>query len=301
VFPGGSADKLRPRGVHHWHPQLDWLRLLPPEDFRFRMGLRPGAARDFFAPSPDADRVLRERAQWVASAPDQHLALTAAGIPLFAEFADWLESGRDESEAARSAAATEDLALANARLAAFTTRWEPDLVFLSPDRSGVLRVTGGAVCFPSSWALAEKMGQTLAEVHGPVPGLNARLGAKIDAALARLPPDIGWFRENWGLAGDAELNRHPARGLPPLGAEAPLDRTWLRLEHQVLLRLPATDGVVFAIRVTIHPLAQVVCEPACRGTLARALRTMPPDVAAYKGLAAARDRLLAQLEPTGTP
>ncbi len=282
--------------MNRWHPQTDWLRLFPAEDFRFRMGLRTGVARDFFSPSADSEAVLRERRHWLTTQPDRYRSLTGEGLALLNEFAEWLDSGGSQVSAAPAVIADADLPSARARLVALASRWEPDFVLLSPATGGGMRVVGGAVCFPSSWALEEKLGQTLAEVHGPVPGLNARLGSQIDAALSRLPAGVGWLRENWGLAADAELNRHPARALAPLGERASLATTWLRLEHQVLLRLPASSGLAFGIRVTIHPLAEVVRTPAVRAAFARALISMPAEVAAYKGLAAARAGLVAQLQ-----
>jgi hypothetical protein len=284
--------------MNQWRPQTDWQRLFPADDYRFRMGLRKASARDFFAPSPDAPRILRERRHWLAATPDRYAALLVAGIPVLDEFAAWLELCPGEQPVAQPSPRHHEapvLARAQSRLADLATRWEPDFVLLIPSTGGPMRVVGGAVCFPSSWALVEKMGHTLAEVHAPVPTLNAMLGLKIDAALSRLTEGQGWVRENWGLAPDAELNRHPARGLASLGVGATLETTWVRLEHQVLLRLPVSGGVVFGIRVTIHPLAEVVRDPTIQIAVTRALTSMPPEVAEYKGVATARAGLAAQL------
>src|SRR4029434_3562885 len=43
---------------------------------------------------------------------------------------------------------------------------EPDFVLLVPSPNGPI-VVGGVVCFPSSWALPEKIGRTLHETHEP--------------------------------------------------------------------------------------------------------------------------------------
>ena len=51
-------------------------------------------------------------------------------------------------------------------------------------------------------------------------------------------------------------------------------------------------GVLFAIRVSSHRVDELCVLPGIAARLARALTTMPADVATYKGLAAARDRLV---------
>ena len=53
-----------------------------------------------------------------------------------------------------------------------------------------------------------------------------------------------------------------------------------------------TEGIVFGIRIALHPLNTLLADPSLRAGFHRALRTMPADLAAYKGLAEARARLL---------
>ncbi len=276
-----------------WTPNINWQRLFPPEPYRFSMGLRPGSAREFFAPSLEAAQVLAERRRWLAGETQHYAVLTDAGIPLFQEFETVTAHWRDHSSPARPTASPERSAARN--LADLASALEPDIVLLVPDNDCQLRVVGGAVCFPSSWALTEKIGLTLAEVHAPVPTLNSQLATRIDAALSRLPPGACWLRENWGLAADAHLNRHPARGLDRLHAGVRLDGAWLRLEHQALFRLPETGGVVFGIRVTVHRLAELAADPAFRLGLAGALTSMSPEIAEYKGLTDARVTLAGEL------
>ena len=55
-------------------------------DFRHHLTLRRGVAGEFFTPSSADDEVLRERRQWIASAPRRYANLTDEGGPLVAEF-----------------------------------------------------------------------------------------------------------------------------------------------------------------------------------------------------------------------
>ncbi len=173
---------------------------------------------------------------------------------------------------------------------------EPDFLLLSRDEAGDFRLRGGALCFPTGWALEEKLGHTLDFIHGVVPGLNAALAPPIQQFLMRLKPGPAFLRANWGLAATDELNLHPARRHPAARSRpVALERLWLRVEHQALFALPRTGGIVFGIRVTLHRLDDVVRESAVAAGLARALASMPEALAAYKGLAEIRPELVRQL------
>jgi hypothetical protein len=207
---------------------------------------------------------------------------------LFAEFAglcaDWDLAGAGE-------------------LGALGAALEPDFLLLSPDADGTFRLRGGVLCFPTGWALQEKLGHTLEFIHGVVPGLNPALASPINQFLARLKPGTAFLRDNWGLAATEELNLHPARRaeLPALPAPGertePIarDRLWLRVEHQALFVLPKTGGVVFGIRIALHRLDDVARDRGAAAGLARALRTMPADLAAYKRIDGIRAAVLTMI------
>src|SRR5262249_5426477 len=113
-------------------------------------------------------------------------------------------------------------------LVELAVEWEPDFLLLTFDASNVARFAGGAVCFPYSRSLEEKVGHPVSWIHEVVPGLNEALGAQIDGFLARLKPGTSWLRANWGLSRSAELNQHPARGLPRLDGQVCANEVWLR-------------------------------------------------------------------------
>lgn len=176
--------------------------------------------------------------------------------------------------------------------------WEPDWVILERGEDAVYRLVAGCVCFPSGWALRDKIGQSLDAIHAPVPGLNESLGRQIHTFLDRLKPGGIWWRDNWGLSADSALNHHPSLLLRPLTAETPLSTTWLRYEEQLLARLPGSRDVLFGIRVGRVRLTEILPFPAVTGRLVEALKSMPEDVAVYKGIAPARASLLRQLQTT---
>lgn len=255
--------------------------LFPDGDYRFHLTLRRGEPAEFFKTRDGSGRILAERAKWLTENPARYAALLPEGEPLLAEVAELGE--RDWGLPRVSSVHGLGVVL------------EPDILLLSPDAAGAFRLRGGALCFPTGWALEEKLGHTLDFIHGVVPGLNAALASPIHQFLAKLKPGVAFQRDNWGLVATDELNLHPARQLPAPALPVTLDRLWLRVEHQALVALPRTGGVLFGIRIALHRLDQVALDPAARAGLRRGLASMPAEVAVYKRLDAVREAVVALL------
>lgn len=266
--------------------------LFPDGDYRFHLTLRRGEPRGFFARHEPAGSILAERARWLAAAPARYAALTPEGEPLLAEFGEMVAGWKVAASVGERPIAPLAGTRACEFLRALGAALEPDLLFLSPDASGAFRLRGGALCFPTGWALEEKIGHTLDFIHGPVPGLNTALASPISQFLARLKPGVAFHRDNWGLAASEELNLHPARGLPPPTPPVALDELWLRVEQQALVALPESGGVVFGIRIALHRLDEVVRDRAVAAGLRRALESMPEPLAAYKRIDGIRAELV---------
>lgn len=261
---------------------MDSLAALFPEgDHRFHLTLKRGEARDFFLGHGPDETQLAERRHWLTSEPERYAALLAEGEPLLGEFAGWCRAW-----GVKSASTVHELG----------GRLEPDFLLLSPDADGRFRLRGGALCFPTGWALTEKLGLPIDAIHGVVPGLNSALGAAIDSFLAKLRPGAAFLRDNWGIAASSELNLHPSRGLAAPEAGTPLDRLWLRVEHQALAALPDSRGVLFGIRIALHRLDSVAAHRDVARRLGRSLATMPNELATYKRLEAIRSELITRLE-----
>lgn len=169
----------------------------------------------------------------------------------------------------------------------------------------VLEAAGGTlpwlcVCVPSHWAPEEKLGQPFAAVHAPVADNQALLAAA--APLVRLVTSGERFeRFVWTLSPSARHDQHPVRHAraPWPADEDPEDfaaQCWLRSERQTFFPVPGVAGqAVFTIRVMLQPLAEAVASAPDARRLHDALASMSAAVLAYKGLAPARDRLLAWL------
>lgn len=252
--------------------------VIADESFGFRLTLKRGELATFFASTAGTAGILDERRRWLDQDPAAYAVQSSGSEAVWREFSDLVSSWQ---QPACPPIATE--------LGAVLL---PDFVFLRRDATGVFRVTNGVVVFPTSWALQEKVGLTLAEIHAVVPGLNLAIGAMVDRFLQRLKPGTVSTRSNWGLAATKELNLHPKLDRPRLMAQVDPTSTWLRVEHQLLTALPQSGAILFGIRLALHPIEEVLVDADLRTRLHRALETMPDAVAAYKGLAESRPELL---------
>lgn len=271
---------------------IDWGLLFPDRAHRWGMGLRRGdSVAAFFAPGSTAPRVLEERRRHLREAP----LLYALALPQATELID-ATLGLAESWGVSFADFVEPPSSPVERLIALGGRVEPDVVLLRGDDQGTHRVVAGVVCFPSSWGLADKLGRTMFDVHGPVPGLNEPLARPIETFLTKLEAGVPWLRDNWGLCRDGRLNHHPSIPRRPLDETVTADEVYVRVERQLLVRPSEADGILFGIRVEPIPLTSLFADRAAVAGLARALGTMSDEAAHYKGLLRARSRLLSILD-----
>lgn len=253
--------------------------LFPDQDYRFHLTLRCGDTRTFFRPqNSDA---LAERRRWLDTDPAPYAAATPDAGPLMAQMEALVASWQEPAATAPHTATGSDL---RSRLIALGKCLESDFLLLQPNATEEYVLKAGVVCFPSSWALADKIGLTLGKIHEVVPGLNPAIGTSIGNFLGKLKPGSAYERSNWGVAATPELNLHPSLRRPRLRAPLDPSQTWIRVEDQILVALPAERGLLFGINLRIIPLPEILQAPVVRDRFHRALATLPPDLAAYKGL-----------------
>ncbi len=250
------------------------------------MKFRKGVISDFYGNSEQHERLIEERRKWLTADEVKYFDLDDLGVPYVQPVID--VAFKDALQPANKPLQPRELF----RLLAETI--EPDFLLLAPDPDGILKLFGGSVCFPSFWALEQKMRRPLDLIHGPVPGLNMALASQINRFLKNIRPGISWERTNWGLSRSAELNQHPSRNLPRLDQGTAISEMYLRIEWQSLIALPP-HAVLFGIRLIIHPLSDLLEDDKFRTGLRNSLATMPEPVAQYKNVEHARQTLLAAI------
>lgn len=111
-------------------------------------------------------------------------------------------------------------------------------------------LTGAVLCFPASWTLAEKFMQPLTGIHVPVDNYDAGIAARVQRLFDGVQAERPLWRFNALWYQDPGL-------FQPRSSHAPRDRShgtqagFLRSEKQVILRLPQTRAVVFAIHTRV--------------------------------------------------
>jgi len=154
-----------------------------------------------------------------------------------------------------------------------------DLVVMQSDDHGKYRLVAASLCSPSDWRLEEKLGATMAEVHGPIPRLNDEIGDQIDRFFTRLPTDRFTQRFNWSLMPHPDLMSRDEWQVNPDS-----DQLWYRAERQSLRRLPKSGAIAFTIRVHICDLTALLPIEGALESLWSAVETAPNDLRRYKGL-----------------
>jgi len=161
---------------------------------------------------------------------------------------------------------------------------QEDLCVLERDDE-TWRLTAACVCFPSRWSLAQKLGQSLGEIHRPVPGFQDALARPAGTFFDRLTADRPVWRVNWTLLDTDEPHLPTASGRVARWTTGEVGSSlWFRVERQTLRRLPESGAIVFSIRTYVRPIADVVdTTPGFAVALRDTMRTVSPEVAAYKG------------------
>lgn len=250
------------------------------------MGVRRGELKRFFQRCDGTGRTCAERARWLAEDPNAYAALLPEATAALQEtvcLAQSLGATLDSSQSWHD------------QLIALGRTWETDFAWMHPDGNGTHRLVGGVVCFPSSWSLREKLGQPMADIHSPVPGLNERLARQIESLFAKQAPDDVWVRDNANFSRDDQLNYHPSLLRKRLDAHITPAEFWVRIERQLLVKLPDSGSILFGIRVETYPLSDFLGDPPLARQMADYLASMSPAAAAYKGLTEARPLVIGWL------
>lgn len=278
---------------------------LPPEPFpwpfdgdvwRLGMGLRVQEPESWLAPDAGWPVQLAERASLIARRkwdvmalmPDARAA-AAEMLPLLlhhlaGRFPDWFTKFGQGIESRVDGARLDPDGFEHP-LHLLAHLLPDDLCVMTPSPGG-WRLTGGVVCFPSHWLLPHKLGKPLPGIHRPVPRYDAVLATPVDRFFDTLAPDRIVWRANWTLSDDPALFQpgQKAHAAPESDIDAGNagERLFLRIERQTLAKLPGSGAVLFTIRTHQRALSALTQEQ--RRQLAAILRSVPDDVASYKGL-----------------
>lgn len=170
---------------------------------------------------------------------------------------------------------------------------EEDFLLMTLDETHdppMYRMRAVSSCFPAGFNPADKIGLTLRNIHKPVPGYAQRLDLSMNKFFAKFQAGSFVQRQNWGIQCDDALFDYEnyagfeaEKNNEPYEAEEVDFNEWaLRVERQVLTRLPKSRAMCFVIRCYTTPVSVIREEPRAPD-LIDAIDQLPIEDKVYKG------------------
>jgi hypothetical protein len=167
---------------------------------------------------------------------------------------------------------------------------------IQDQRDGQLWMDAGIITTQADWSLDFDVGMNFFEWHGPVP-LAHEAGVFERALKFLLNLQVGRpvRRLNWTMTINSRLDTSPENyhkwGIDrtTVTPENVGDKVHLRVELQGLFRLPRSNAILFSIRCYLIKMNELVTVPKWGRRLPRVLRTLPNELADYKGLTRFRE------------
>lgn len=160
-----------------------------------------------------------------------------------------------------------------------------DLVVMENDGEGWV-ATSLLLAQPTFFSLDDAFNRELHQLHAPVPNGAPSLAGKIARVFDRMPAGEVFERFNWTV--QLGMERHWPHGsamreqLATTPIDVAIDELVLRVERQTLVRLEATNAVLFSIRISLDPIRAALADPADRTAFAQSWRAASDDALAYK-------------------
>ena len=179
---------------------------------------------------------------------------------------------------------------------------QEDLLLLDGNIEAGFPLVAGLLCFPNSWCLEEKLGQSFLAIHDPVPLFAERMGRSSQLLLQRLKAGRPVWRLNWAVRSVSRLDITPRaanevqQSYATLTASTIGEQCLLRVERQTLTRLPKTGAILFTIHTYQTPVAEIAADPMAAQKMSQVLISTPADILAYKGISPFIEPLLAYLQ-----
>jgi hypothetical protein len=183
---------------------------------------------------------------------------------------------------------------------------QEDLLLMSGDVAAGMPLVAGQLCFGNAWCLNDKVGKSFLRIHDEVPLFAETIGRSSNLLMERLKAGRPVWRINWSIKATDAMNLAPpindalASLQEYVTAENAGERCFLRLERQVLLRLPRTGGILFSIHTYLAPMARIAAHAEQAQRLHGVLRTAPASLLDYKGIAPFAQPLIGYLHARST-
>lgn len=236
-------------------PQYDWLTELPMPlgDPFLRMGTRGADQADWLIVDDETTNELALRNQLIREHSD-HAQLLDGHDEQLGELIELVEAFRGALNVGPVVDGVKP------ELASLAVSIQEDILLMVQNEEHWY-LAGGVLLFPDQWALSDKIGRSMAQIHAPTDGYDELLEAKADQFLDRLAPGRLVRRRNWFI------HDEPAHFLPNHVAQRAFEDPkeagdlWVRSERQTMRRLERTGAIVFTVKTQFAPFSQVKARP----------------------------------------
>ena len=171
-----------------------------------------------------------------------------------------------------------------------------------------MTITAASNTYSSSGRLVGSVGRDIRWAHAPVPTLTPILGSRIDRILQSVHADAPCARFNWQLTPLGSLffppDPHAANksALQTVSAQLGKDPAmaasllYMRVERQILRRLPETRAVAFSIHTYTDALSALIPDAVSRNALLKLLKSYPLERLQYTEMDTIHAAVIAWLE-----
>lgn len=158
-------------------------------------------------------------------------------------------------------------------------------------RDGDLYMDAGIITCPADWSLNFDAGMSFTQWHGPVPMAHKEgVFERALKYLTALPVGKPVRRLNWTMTVNARMDTAPetyhlwGHERSTITPENVAEKIYLRVELQVLDRMPRSHALLFSIRTYLMSLEDIVTNADWARRLHRVMKTLPEPLIDYKGL-----------------
>ncbi|KAF2500801.1 hypothetical protein BU16DRAFT_259183 [Lophium mytilinum] len=164
---------------------------------------------------------------------------------------------------------------------------EDDLNILTPGPDGEYVLSAVLSAFPAGFHVREKMGKPMTEIHKTVPTYKEKLQKAMNKYFDSVGPSKLVMRLNWSINDHEELFLVEGAHLyendvPVVDTSIDIDQVQLRVERQVLRRLPKSGAMCMLTKTYLYRLVEIAEYPGFAARLAGLLHKLPTKFAFYK-------------------
>ena len=155
-------------------------------------------------------------------------------------------------------------------------RFEEDLAIMHNGRLAAI-----CFCFPSSWIPAERIGQTLTEIHTPVADNEKLLSASEKLSKIMADSTQGPFRRQvWTVSQNSGLSNHPLIKIDKIPKS--INDLYFRMETQTTVPIGDNTTSLFFVKVDVIPLSEIWHKIG--GKIRASINSMTDAIIEYKNL-----------------